>query len=180
MKGVRAAVRYARAFQQLAQEKNLLDQAIVDMKLIHNTISESNDLALMLQSPIIKADKKSNVLTSIFGNKIDALSLNFIQQIVTQKREATLVPICEEFISIYNGIKSIAVVNVTSAVALTDALRANLVEKIKKDYSLAAVELAEQVNETLIGGMILRIGDKQLDASIRGQLNKIKQELVQA
>lgn len=180
MKGVRAAVRYAKAFQQLTKERNLLDTAIVDVKLIHNTIAENKELALMLQSPIIKADKKSTVLTLIFDKKINELSLTFLQQIVAHKREAILAVICEEFISIYNGIKNIAVVKVTSAVALTESMRADLIAKIKKDYSLSAVELSEKVDESLIGGMILRIGDKQLDASVRGQLNNIKQELVQA
>ena len=180
MKGVRAAIRYAKAFQQLAQERNLLEAAIVDMKLIHNTIAENKDLALMLQNPIIKGDKKSSVLTAIFDKKVDGLTLLLLQQVVAHKREAILYAICEEFISLYNGIKNIAVVSVTSAVSLTDALRADLISKIKNDYSFGAVELAEKVDESLIGGMILRIGDKQLDASIKGQLNTIKQELVQA
>lgn len=180
MKGVRAAVRYARAFQQLAQEKSLLDTVIVDVKLIHNTIQGSKDLALMLQSPLIKADKKSSVLSSIFEKKINELTLKFIQQIVSHKREGILAAICEEFIDIFNAIKNIAKVTVTTSTALTDALRSELVAKIKADYSLASVELTEKVDESLIGGMVLRIGDKQLDASIRRQLSDIKQELVQA
>lgn len=180
MKGVRAAARYAKALQQLSQEKNLLDEIIVDVKLIHNTIAENKELSLMLKSPIIEADKKGKVLSLIFDKKINDVSLNFIQLVISHKREAILAPICEEFISIYNGIKNIAIVKVTSAVALTDVLRTDLIVKIKKDYSLAAVELVEKVDESLIGGMILRIGDKQLDASIKGQLNNIKQELVQA
>ena len=180
MKGVRAAIRYAKALQQLAQEQNLLDTVIVDVKLIHNTIVENKELASMLQSPLIKADKKSIVLTSIFDKKINEQSLRFIQLVVTHKREAMLNVICEEFIKIYNAIKNIASVTVTTPSALTDALRTELVNKIKSDYSLSAVELVEKIDASLIGGMVLRMGDKQLDASIRRQLNDIKQELVQA
>ncbi|MBL4707876.1 MAG: ATP synthase F1 subunit delta [Flavobacteriales bacterium] len=180
MKGVRAAARYARAFQQLAQEKSLLDTVIVDVKLIHNTINGSKDLALMLKSPLIKADQKSKALTSIFEKKIHELTLQFVNLIVSHKRETILTAICEEFINTYNSINNIARVTVTTSTALTDALRTELVTKIKADYSLSSVELTEKVDESLIGGMILRIGDKQLDASIRRQLNDIKQELVQA
>lgn len=180
MKGVRAAVRYARAFQQLSIEKNLLDTVIVDVKLIHNTIKENKDLALMLQSPLIKGEQKSNVLTSIFAKNINELSIKFLQQIVTQRREGILTIICEEFIDIFNSIKKIERVTVTTSAPLTEALRTELVTKIKTEHSLSAVELTEKVDESLIGGMILRMGDQQLDASIRRQLNDIKQELVQA
>ncbi len=180
MKGVRAAIRYAKALQQLAQEKNLLDIVVVDVKLIHNTIVENKELESMLQSPLIKADKKSNVLTEIFNEKINNQSLQFVQHVVAHKREAMLSVICEEFIKIYNEINNIASVTVTTPAALTDALRAELVNKIKTDYSLSAVELVENIDASLIGGIVLRISDKQLDASVRGQLNDIKQELVQA
>jgi F-type H+-transporting ATPase subunit delta len=180
MKGVRAAIRYAKALQQLAQEQQLLDTVIVDVKLIHNTIVENKELALMLQSPLIKADKKSNVLTAIFDNKVNAQTLKFLQLVVAHKRERALQVICEEFIKVYNTIKNIAIVEVTTTSALTDALRVELITKIKTDYSLFAVELVEKIDTSLVGGIVLRIGDKQLDASIRRQLNDIKQELVQA
>jgi len=180
MKGVRAAIRYAKALQQLAQEQNLLDTVIVDVKLIQNTITENKELALMLQSPLIKADKKSSILTAIFNNKITEQSLQFIQLVVAHKRESMLSVICEEFIKIYNTINNIARVTVTTPTALTDAARAELVNKIKADYSLSALELVETIDASLIGGIVLRMGDNQLDASIRRQLNDIKQELVQA
>ena len=63
MKGVRAAVRYAKALKQLTVEKNLLDVVIADVRLIHNTINNSKDLALLLQSPLVKGEKKESVLT---------------------------------------------------------------------------------------------------------------------
>ena len=88
--------------------------------------------------------------------------------------------ICEEFIKIYNTINNIARVTVTTPTALTDAARAELVNKIKADYSLSALELVETIDASLIGGIVLRMGDNKLDASIRRQLNDIKQELVQA
>ena len=180
MKGVRAAIRYAKALEQLSQEKSILEVIVVDVKLIHNTIVENKDLAMMLKSPLVKADKKGNVLTSIFDKKINELTVKFIQLVVSHKRENILLAICEQVIGIYNEIKNISRVTVTTPNALTDALRTELVAKIKTEYSLSAVELVENVDASLIGGLVLRIGDKQLDASIRRQLNDIKQELVQA
>ena len=180
MKGVRAAVRYAKALRQLAEEKNLLDAIVADVKLIHNTIEKSRELELLLQSPLVKSDKKGEVLSSIFGSKINELTLNFIKQLLSQGRENILKTVCEEYINQYNAIRNIAKVSVTTSVPLTNELRTELVQKIKSDYNLSEVELTEKVDQNLIGGMVLRIGDKQLDASIRRQLNDIKQELVQA
>ena len=106
--------------------------------------------------------------------------MNFIKQIVSQGRENILEMICEEFINQYNEIKNIAKVSVTTPVALTAELKQELIKKITTDYQLSEIELEEKVDESLIGGMVLRIGDKQLDASIRRQLNDIKQELIHA
>lgn len=180
MKGVRAAVRYAKALKQFAQDKNNLEAIYADVKLIHSTIVENKDLRLMLRSPLIKSSKKKEVLNLIFDSKVDGLTVQFIQLVISHKRESILELICVDFISQYNELKNIAKVSVTTPKKLTDALRNQLIEKIIKDYNLSQVELDEVVDESIIGGMILRIGDEQLDASVRRQLNDIKQELIHA
>ena len=180
MKGVRAAVRYAKALLQLAQEKNLVETVIADVKLIHNTIEENRELGLMLKSPLIRGEKKGSILASIFGSKINQLTLKFVQLVVDHKRENSLLAICDMFINKYNELKNIAIVSITTTQTLTEELKAEVVTKIKSEYKFSEVELIENIDESLIGGMILRIGDKQLDASIRRKLTNIKQELIQA
>lgn len=180
MKGVRAAVRYAKALMQLAQKQNKLDTIYNDVKLIHSAVQENKDLAAMLQNPLIKGEKKEAVLNAVFSGKVDELTVKFIQQLVAQGRENILALVSNDFIDQYNTLKNIARVSVTTPAPLTDALRAQVIEKITKEYNLAQVELEEKVDESIIGGMILRIGDRQLDASVRRQLNDIKQELIHA
>ncbi len=180
MKGVRAAVRYAKAIRQLAQERNLLDVIVADIKLIHNTIIENRELGLMLQSPLVSGSKKKGVLNAIFGSNVSELTTSFIQQVVEHKRESILQVICEEFINQYNVLKNIARVTVTTTQPLTQENKEEIIKKIKSDYQLSEVQLEEKIDKSLIGGMVLRMGDKQLDASIRRQLSDIKQELVQA
>lgn len=180
MKGVRAAVRYAKALKQLAQEKNVLDTVIADVKLIHNTVSKNRELDLLLKSPLVNGEKKASILSLIFEKNIDQMTMTFMNQIVTQKRENLLKVICEEFINQYNELKGIAKVSVTTPLALTQEIREDLIKKITAQYNLSQVELDEHVDASLIGGMVLRIGDRQLDASIRRQLNDIKQELIHA
>jgi len=180
MKGSRAAVRYAKAFKQLSVENNLLDTVIDDMKFVLSTIGSSRDLELMLRSPLIKMEKKRAVVKAVFEGKVHANSLNFLDHIVQNGRENILEAIAESFINQYNEIKNIAKVSVTTSQAMNADLKESLLASLKSKYNFSQIELEEKVDADLIGGMVLRIGDKQIDASIRRQLNDIKQELVHA
>jgi len=180
MRGVRAAVRYAKALMQLVQEKGLMDEVIADIKSINSIIRDVHELELLLQSPLVKSEKKTAILHSIFNGKVSELSLSFINQVATHNRENILSVICDEYITLYNEINNIAKVNVTTSIPLEDGLREELLSTLKAKYNLSSIDLDEKVDESLIGGMVLRMGDMQLDASIRRQLNDIKNELVHA
>lgn len=180
MRGSRAAIRYAKALMQMAQEKGSLQSIISDVKLIESTIKSSKDLRNLLSSPLVKGDKKQGILNAIFSNKVDALTESFIQQVVGQSRESILDLICEQFIELYNTMHKIAKVDLKTATAINNETRALILNTIKEKYQLSEIELTESVDSDLIGGLVLRIGDRQLDASIKGQLKNIENELVQA
>jgi len=180
MKGRRAAVRYAKSFMQIAREKSLLEELKGDVEGILKAIRESDELSIFLNSPLVKIDKKKVILEKIFKSKVNGLSLKFILLIADQKREALLEGICEEFIKQYNKEHHIATVQLTTANKLTDNLRKEVLAFIEKNYDFKSVELEEIVDEELIGGLILRIEDKQIDGSIKGKLQDIKQELIHA
>ena len=180
MKGHRAAVRYAKSFMQIAKEKSLLEELKGDVEGILNAIRESVELSSFLSSPLIKIDKKKVILNQVFKSKINDLSLSFIMQITDQKREGILETICEEFIRQYNIEHNIAKVHLSTATKLNDAQRKEALNFIDKHYDFNAVELEEVVDEDLIGGLVLRIEDKQIDGSIKRKLQDIKQELIHA
>lgn len=180
MKGVRAAIRYAKALMQLAEENKSLDTVVADVKMIHNLVEGSADLRMLLSSPLIKSDKKQSILTSLLTDKVSDLTLKFIQLVVEQNRESNLGVIAEEFIGIYNENNNIAKVSLTTATALDTNSRDLILKTIKEKYNFSEIQLEESVDADLLGGMVMRIGDKQMDASIRGQLRKIENELVQA
>lgn len=175
MKNARAAVRYARSLIDLAQEKNLLDKINEDMELLKNTISESHDLELMLASPVVKSDKKIAVLEAIFAGKIDALSLSFINLITNNGREQLLAAIAGSVIQQYQEIKGIVVAEITSAVQLTESIKSKIVAKIKAELN-KEILVEEKIDPTIIGGLIVRVGDRQYDASIANKLNQLKKE----
>lgn len=180
MKGQRAAVRYAKSFMQLAREKSLLEGLKDDVLSILHSIEKSHELDNFLKSPLIKIDKKKEILNSLFNGKVNELSLKFILLIAHQKREGILKLICQEFMKQYNVEHNIATVNLTTATALNDDQRSEILKFLNTNYNFHSVELEEKIDEDLIGGLILRIDDKQIDGSIKRKLQDIKQELIHA
>ncbi len=180
MKGQRAAVRYARSFMLLAKEKSQLEALKEDIESILQSIENSKELENFLHSPLIKIEKKKEILNSLFNGKVSELSLKFIIQITDHKRENLMKLICQEFIKQYNKEHNIALVNLTTATQLNDSQRKEILDFIKSAYNFSAVEFEEKVDEDLIGGLILRIDDKQIDGSIKRKLQDIKQELIHA
>ena len=172
MQGTRVAFRYAKSLMRLALEKGELEKAYVDMLLIHTTCKNSKDLSLFLKSPIIKTDKKQKTLKEIFGAHISKISQEFVEIITRKKREIFLESIAEDFVSQYKTHKKILTAVITSAAGLDDTLRKRVLE-IVKNNSTSEVELIEKTDKSIIGGFVLRIGDKQVDASIARKLQQL-------
>ena len=171
----RVASRYAKSLLALALEQGELENAYNDMKLVSETCDSSKDLSLLLQSPIVKPDKKTEILREIFAGRLGKLSLSFIDIIIKKRRENYLEAIARKFQNQYKSHKNILTAVVTSAVGLDDNIRSEIM-KIVKDSANAEVELVEKANKDLIGGLILRVGDKQIDASIQRKLINLRRD----
>ncbi len=170
----RVTIRYAKSLFQLALENNKLEESYNDILFINRLCDENKDFLLLLKSPIVKTDKKLKIVEEIFGSKISKTTMLFVNIITTKKREGLLPSIAQSFISLYKTSNKIETATVITATPLDEALVAEVINYIKKhgDHS---VELTEKVDETIIGGAIIRIGDKQLDASVSKSLSKLKQ-----
>jgi len=177
MAGHRAATRYAKSLIELAQEKDQLDAVFADMQLISVTISDSHELTLLLKSPIVKGDKKDKALNKIFAAQIGEISNRFISILTKKKREELLEDISNEFIAQYKKLKGQVVANVTTAIPLDGPTKTKILDLIGS-YVEGKVELVESINPGIIGGFVIRIGDKMIDASIAKKLNDLKKELL--
>lgn len=169
----RVTIRYAKALLQLAIEQNTLEQSYNDMVLLDAVCSESKELSLLLKSPIVKTDQKLSILKEIFESKLGKVSMAFINIITSKKREGLLAFIASSFIDLYKVHNKIETATVTTAAPLDDSLRAEVVEFIKK-HGEDNVELIEKVDENIIGGAIIRMGDKQLDASVSKAISELR------
>ena len=173
MSDIRVASRYAKSLIDLAQEKGILEQVQQDMALFTKTIKENRDFQLFLVNPIINHGKKLAILRSIFTGKVSDLTLRFFLLLSEKNREAVLEQVALEFEKQYNLIKGIIKAQVTSAVPLTPELREQLRQKVAQQTG-KTIQLDEKVDADLIGGFVLRVGDKQLDDSIRTNLRNLK------
>ena len=172
MKGTRAALRYAKATLNLARDKKLAKEVNDDMILIRDTIEENPDLEVMLKSPIVKSYLKISVLEGIFKKKINGITMGLINLLIENKRLNLLLLVAKEYIVIYDFMKGVEVARVTTAVPLTKELEKTLLERINEEES-NEVSLVNVVDPSIIGGFVLRIGDKEYDSSIAYRLNDL-------
>jgi F-type H+-transporting ATPase subunit delta len=171
----RVASRYARPLLELAQQQGVLPEVHSDMQLFTRTVNEHRDLKLALQNPIIKNDKKLAILNKVFGNRIHPMTATIFRIISQKNRENILEDIAREFEHQYNQLKGIQVAHVTTAVPLAPQLRGEFAQVVAEQTG-KIVQLKEHVDPELIGGYVLRVGDRQLDDSVRNSLRRLKNQ----
>jgi F-type H+-transporting ATPase subunit delta len=172
MVGTRAALRYAKATLNLAKEKGLAKEVNDDMKLIESTIEENNELEVMLKSPVIKSSVKKSVLSEIFGKKVNGITAGLLNLLVENKRPALLYLVAKEFIVIYDFLQGVEVAQITSAVPLTKQLEMEILKRVQDSVG-KEITLKNIVDPSIIGGFVLRVGDKQYDSSVSYRLKEL-------
>ncbi|OAB80203.1 ATP synthase F1 subunit delta [Cochleicola gelatinilyticus] len=175
----RAAIRYAKAILQQANEAQVGNVLFGDMQSVYQTIEGSKELRVVLNSPVIKPDDKKNALLTIFKGQ-SAATHNLIKLLVLNKRTSLLGNVAKSYIDLYNDEKGVKVAEVTTAVALSSELEAKVLAKVKELTGSDNVTLNNTIDESIIGGFVLRVGDLQYDASIANKLDNIKREFTKS
>ncbi len=171
-------VRYARAFFSLAKDKGLTEELRKDARLIAEVCATSNDFILLLESPVVKISNKTKAIKSIFEGKINILSLNFLVLITENKRGRCIPGIFRDLEDLYRKEEGIKTAVLTSAYPMDDSIIVHVRQILETEFH-SKVELSQKVNPDLIGGFVLRVDDKQYDASISTQLKGIREKLLQ-
>ena len=170
----RAAIRYAKATLDFAIEKKAADAVEKDMRTISATISESDELEKLLESPIVKSEVKKNALLAVFKDSSE-ITKGLIETLISNKRVAMLQEVALKYIILHEKLKGEDVAYVTTAVPLTADLEKKLLAKVNK-ITGNKVTIENKIDESIIGGFVLRVGDLQYDASIANKLNSLKRE----
>jgi F-type H+-transporting ATPase subunit delta len=176
MPNPRLAGRYAKSLIDLALEKGQLEEVYHDMLFLQQAFLSSKELVVMIKSPVIKADKKDKVLDAITAGKTSVITSTFTKLLLRKGREFYLPEIITAFIDQYKEYKGIHTVKLTTAIPVSEELKKSIVEKIKADKHLKDIELLTAVDESLIGGFVLEVGDELVDGSIAFDLKNIKKQ----
>ena len=175
MAGTRAAIRYAKALLDLAQGDNTAAAVLEDVKHILETLSANKELRLVLQSPVVKGSDKLTILQEVFKGAQEH-TLELITTLVANKRANLLGLVAQRYEDLYNKSQGVQTAKVISAVALTSDLEKKVLVKVKELTGSDNVKIENEIDATIIGGFILRVGDLQYNASIANQLTRLKRE----
>ncbi|RYZ19455.1 MAG: ATP synthase F1 subunit delta [Chitinophagaceae bacterium] len=172
----RVASRYAKSVLDLAVEQGQLEQIHGDMLYLQQLTKESREFLSLLRSPVIKADTKTKAINAVTAGKVTPLTSSFIQLMTSKTREAVLPEIITSFISQYKERKGIKTVKLTTAVPVSDAVKAEIISQVKKSGGFENLELQETVDPNIIGGFVLQADDQLIDASIAYDLKNISRQ----
>jgi|SRR5690606_29301388 len=172
----RLAYRYAKALLEIAVEKGQLEEVFQDVQWLKAICKSNPDFVSLLRSPIIKADKKQKIVAAITDGKVNPITQGFIRLLISKAREAVLPEILGEFVNQYKAHKNINTVTLTTAVPVSDSVKENIVAQVKKVANIENVELEEKVDQSIIGGFVLQLGDQMVDASIAYDLREVAKQ----
>ncbi len=178
MNDSKISVRYAKALFQAAEEAKVLPQIMQDMELIMKVYALA-DFRAILDSPVVKTSDKKKVTLKLFGEHVSELSMNFINLMLTNKREAYLPHIARNFRTMFKTHQGILSAEIVVSQHPEKVQMEKFRSLLKKTFN-AEIELTETVRPDILGGFILRVGDEQYDASVSSGLTKIKKQLLES
>ncbi|TDL99927.1 MAG: ATP synthase F1 subunit delta [Flavobacteriaceae bacterium] len=177
MVNYKLARRYAKGLLKFAVETKQEELISSDIQKLSTLLQNSPDLASFLASPIIDKAKKSEVCAEVFKGFSAPVS-KFVQVVLDHGRESELKPILKQYGIIAKEEQGINKVVITSVVELPKEQQDQIISSNASFFNLktSQYEIINRIDPSLIGGFILRIGDLQLDASIKSKLNKLKKD----
>jgi F-type H+-transporting ATPase subunit delta len=173
MKNMRVARRYAGALMEAAEEGNAIEATATDLALVASALRTSRDLWLLAQSPVVSPAKKAAVFRAVFASRIGKGTMDFLDLVIDKQREGHLAEIVEQFALLRDEKMGIVSVDVTTAVEFTPSQRTDLSNELER-YTKKKVRIRMTVDRAIKAGLVVRIGDTVLDASMRRQLELLK------
>ncbi len=170
----RAAIRYAKAILETAVSSGKAIQVNDDMKSIVDAVNGSPDLKEFLSSPIVASETKMNVLTEVFAS-VQAETKSLFRLLQENKRFGILTAIASQYHTQFDEMNGVEVAKVTTAFPITAELEAKILAKAAT-ISSKKLTIQNTIDPSIIGGFILRIGDKQYNASVANRLQELKRE----
>ena len=177
MSSFNISTRYAKAFTEFAEGKNLLVQVSDDMITLESTLFNSKELRVVLKSPVINKDKKASIITEIFADKVNKVTLEFLLFVNSKNRENILLDIAKRFNEIRNIKLNRVEAEIVSSINFSDEQKSRVQNQLE-EYSKKEIIPKFKTDESLIGGFTIKMNDTVIDASVKQQLRKLRKSLV--
>lgn len=171
------ALKYAQAVFELAEEQGMLDEIQNQLTMVEETIASHQELATLLYHPRVPAEAKKETINKLFSDEIVEFLYKFLLLLVDKRREALLPAIAKEYMKLANQARNIDEAEVTTAMPLTEAEHAALAAKLSAVTGKKMI-LKTAVDSRLIGGVVVKIGDKLVDGSVARQLQVLRTALM--
>ena len=166
--------RYASALYDLAAEKKLVDLVVEDLSNLKNILKDNKELSLVVKSPLITSNDKLNIFESLL-KKINAneLTSTFLKVIEKNKRFSSLTSIISQFMNINSQKRGDVLADITSADELNDDQKNNITNQLKSILG-DKLSLSFDVDKSIMGGLIVKVGSKMIDTSLANKINKLR------
>jgi F-type H+-transporting ATPase subunit delta len=177
MADVSIARRYAQALFAMSRKGGVLERVETDLDTVDALIRTQPNLLRIMRAPTIPRANKKDLVRRLFESQISPLTLRFLSLLIDKRREATLPDVSREFRALSDAARNVLPAVATVAARLTTEERARLTETLARRTG-KTIELREEVDPELIGGVVIRLGDTIIDGSIAGQLRRLHQQLL--
>jgi F-type H+-transporting ATPase subunit delta len=178
MKNARAARRYAKALMDVVDERHVVASVAGDLELVEQTLRESRELRRLLDSPVVTPARKKAIFRELFASKIGTETLAFLDLLFTKNREALLPAIVQEYAALSDQRDGIMNADVTTAVELAQPQQERLRAELER-YTGKKIRIRAAIDRSLKGGWRVQIGDTVLDASVRRQMELLRQRFLE-
>ncbi len=170
---------YGDALLEAAREKGTLDAVYEEVCALFDIFTEHTDLIQLLNHPQVVKEEKLQIVENVFGGRVSPEMLGFLTTVVDKGRQTEIPAIFRYFIGCVKEMKGIGIAAVTTAVELSEAQKAQVEEKLLATTSYKSFEMDYRVDPSLIGGMVIRIGDRVVDSSIKNRLDDLRKQLLE-
>tara|TARA_Y100001968_G_scaffold327963_1_gene374135 strand:+ start:947 stop:1495 length:549 start_codon:yes stop_codon:yes gene_type:complete len=164
---------YAEAFLQVAESRNEVDKVVAQSKSILKLWNASPEFQEAMASPVLEVGAKKAALEKMFSKQITPSFLNLLKLLADRNRIGFLNSVLERLLELYREQRNIALATVTSASELSDDQQTELLQKVQDVAGTENLELDLKIDPSLIGGFVINVGSKVIDASLSGQVRRL-------
>ncbi|HBG50165.1 MAG TPA: hypothetical protein DDW90_11875 [Cyanobacteria bacterium UBA9971] len=171
------ADRYALAFMDLAQRQDMFDKFDSDLALVKETVAVNKDLKDFVEHPLIQASDKKEVIDKIFREHVSVYTLNLIKLLIDKNRLHILAILADHYKALLNKKRNISTAQIITAIEIDEETKNRVKEKLQKVFS-KTIEVETSIDKEIIAGMIVKVGDKIIDGSIKTKFENMKKQVV--